>query len=113
MFWLKSRRPAEASSNLETTAPCAPWWRPPGCSAQPLSMPNHPHQKRRHGESRAAPAHEPHGAPDVFRFRRPAVAESRSLTDHTAVGVAAADTQAERPGEARLRPAGVRALGER
>src|SRR5215213_10798564 len=80
MFWLKSRRSRSAASrDLEAAAPCAPWWRPPGCSVQPSTTTEPSLDNDSRGDQRAAAAHEPYGTPDVPRFGTPAVAQDRAV----------------------------------
>src|SRR5215212_1825481 len=114
MFWLKSRKSLSGMSSARAaTPPCAPWWRSPGCPVQPLTTPGPTREYRGCGEQHAAAAHEPHGAPDVLRPGRLAVAEGRSFPNDAAVDVGAAEPQAECTRERGLDPAGVGASRER
>src|SRR5215208_6562445 len=113
-FWLKSRRSRSATSrDLEAAAPCAPWWRPPGCSAQPSTMTEPSCDDGGSGDERAATAHEPHRAPDVLRCGTPAVAQDRAQPERASVGVGPAKAETERARESCLCPAGVGARRER
>src|SRR5215207_5130511 len=113
-FWLKSRRSRSSTSrDLEAAAPCAPWWRPPGCSAQPSTTTEPSRDDGGSGDEHAATAHEPHRAPDVLRCGTPAVAQDLAQPDRASVGVGPAEADTERARESCLCPAGVGARHER
>src|SRR5918993_4107303 len=99
MFWLKSSSsPVETSRARDTRSPCAPWWRPPGCAAQPLTTSYPPIQED--GEQHAAATHKAHGAADVVGCGEATVAEGRFFPQQPAVVVCAAEPQ---PQSARAR----------
>src|SRR5215204_4484690 len=114
MFWLKSSRsPTLTSRDRETSPPCAPWWRSPGCCAQPLTTVQPLCQKCQDADQHAAAAHEKHSAPDIFGRREASVAEHGPFPQHPAVGVGATEPDTEGAGERGLGHAGVGAGGER
>src|SRR5215211_1033022 len=105
MFWLKSSSSPTGTSRVrETSSPCAPWWRSPGCCAQPLTMKGPLRHEHRDAGQHAAAAQETDGAP---------IAENRSLPRHPTVHVGAAEPDAKGPGERSLGHAGVGAGGKR
>src|SRR4051794_21262017 len=114
MFWLKSRSsPTGTPRDLDTVAPCAPWWRSPGCSAQPLTTTGPRFQQGQEAEQHAAAAHEVDRAPNVVGSGKAAIAQRPPLSQHSAVRVRAAEPHAEGTRESGLGHARVRALGER
>src|SRR5215212_10685554 len=114
MFWLKSSSsPARTSRDRETSSPCAPWWRSPGCCAQPLTTKGPLRQECRDAGQHKAAVQETDGAPDVIGHGRSTIAENRPLPQHAAVNVGAAEPDAEGAGERGLGHAGVGAGGER
>src|SRR5215211_1418692 len=114
MFWLKSRRSLSGTSSARAaTPPCAPWWRSPGYPVQPLTTFDPTREYRGCGEHQAAAAHKPHGALDVLRSGRLAVAEGRRFPNQAAIGVGTAESQAQSTREGGLDPACVGARRER
>src|SRR5215210_594719 len=98
MFWLKSSRsPTLKSRFRETSSPCAPWWRSPGCSAQPLTTAQPLRQECQDADQHAAAAHEKHSAPDIFVRGVASLAEHRSFTQHSSVGAGATEPDTEGP----------------
>src|SRR5215217_1195574 len=113
MFWLKSRRSLGGTlRDLDTTSPCAPWCRSPGCCVQPLTTPDPLRQERQDAGQHAATAHETHSPPDIIRRREPSVAKDRSLPHHATVHVGPTEPDTEGAGERGFGHAGVGAGGK-